>query len=108
MTTDAERRRAERYEIDTRVIVRREHGEPVSAVVANISSSGILVHLDGPCPFQVGENLTVEVELSGHSDKPLSHWGIAKVVRLDDDCCAMHLTAGSFHDQGVGPENHLG
>ena len=98
MALDAERRRAERYQIDTTVIIRRGDGEPIPAVVADISSSGMLVRMRGSCPFQVGEDLTVDVELSGHSDKPLSHWGLAKVVRLDGDRCAMQLTAGSFYD----------
>jgi hypothetical protein len=98
MDTGAERRRAERYQIDTKVTIRRESGEPVPALVSDISSSGLLVRLDGPCPFQVGEDLTVQVELPGQSGKALSRWGLAKVVRLDGDACAMHLSAGSFYE----------
>lgn len=106
METNGDRRQAERYRIDTSVIVRRGDGEPIPAVVADISSSGMLVRLRGSCPFQVGEDLTVNVELSDYSDKPLSHWGLAKVVRLDGDRCALHLTAGSFYRQDVAPDSH--
>jgi c-di-GMP-binding flagellar brake protein YcgR len=98
MALDAEKRQAERYRMDTTVIIRRGDGEPIPAVVADISSSGMLVRMRGSCPFQVGEDLTVEVDLADYPDMPLSHWGLAKVVRLDGDRCAMQLTAGSFYD----------
>jgi hypothetical protein len=73
MELNVERRRAERCRIDTGAIVRRGDGEPIPVDVTGIGSSGMLVGLRGPCPFQVGEDVTAEVELPGHSHKPLSH-----------------------------------
>jgi len=92
----AERRRAPRYRINTRVIIRNERGEPIPAVVVDISSSGMLVHLDRPNPFQIGEAVTVEVALPHRVDAPLSPWAIGSVVRLDGERSAIQLHAGSF------------
>jgi len=83
--------------METTVVVRKESGETIPARAVNISSSGMLVRLEGPLPFHVGETVTVEVQLSSHSDRPFSSWGIGQVVRLDGRRSAIHLRAGSFH-----------
>jgi len=91
-----ERRKAPRYRINARVVIRNERGDPVPAVVVDISSSGMLVHLDWPNPFQIGEAVTLEVALPHGVDAPLSPWAIGSVVRLDGERSAIHLHAGSF------------
>jgi hypothetical protein len=108
MATDAERRQAQRYRIDARVIIHRADGERVPGVVADISGSGLSVRPDRPCPIQVGEALTVEVEFSGHSDKPLPRWGVGRVVRLDGDRIALQLAAASFADPAPPLADDLG
>jgi hypothetical protein len=104
MAADVERRQAERYRINANVTVRHGHGERIAGVVVDISSSGVAVRLDRPYPFQVGDTLTVEVEFSGHADKPIPHWGVARVVRLDGDRIAMQLAAASFGDPAPKPD----
>jgi hypothetical protein len=108
METDTERRQAQRYRIDARVIIRRADGERVPGVVADISGSGLLVRPDRPCPIRVGEAVTVEVEFSGHADKPLPHWGVGRVVRLDGDRIALQLAAASFADPAAPPADDRG
>ncbi len=98
MAAEVERRQAERYRIDAKVIVRHGRGERIPGVVVDISSSGLAVRLGRPYPFKVGDMLTVEVEFSGHGEKPIPHWGVARVVRLDGDRIAMSLAAASFAD----------
>jgi len=97
-----DRRRAPRYQIDAPVTIRRASGETVSATAVNISSSGMLLHVGEPFQFQIGEEVTVEVELPPDPEKPLSSWGLAKVVRLDGSRSAIQLSAGSFRVPG-GP-----
>jgi PilZ domain-containing protein len=98
-----ERRKAQRYAIRTKVVIRREHGEPISAVATDISSSGMLVHPDPPAPFHLGEAVTVEVELPEDSDQPFSPWGIGRIVRLDGEKSAIQLSAGCFCDDADAP-----
>jgi hypothetical protein len=92
-----ERRRAERYPIEAHVTVRKQSGETIPATAANISSSGMLLRLAQPFPLRLGDEVTVEVALPDHPDKPLSAWGLGTVVRLDGLSSAVHLCAGSFH-----------
>ena len=104
MATDVERRQAERYRIDAKVVVRHGRGERIPGVVVDISSSGVAVRLDKTYPFKIGDMLTVEVEFSGHAEKPIPHWGVARVVRLDGDRIAMQLAAASFADPVPKPQ----
>ncbi len=96
--TNEERRKAPRYPIHTRVIIRRECGEPIPGVADDISTSGMLVHMDQPASFRLGEDVTVEVELPDDSDLAFSRWGIGRVVRVDREHSAIQLTAGSFQE----------
>jgi hypothetical protein len=93
-----ERRRAPRYPIEARVIVSKTDGETVLANCLNVSSSGILIEVEQPSRFQIGEEVTVELDLPNDADKALSVWGVGRVVRVDAQQSAIQLDAGSFHD----------
>lgn len=93
-----DRRRAPRYPIEARVTVRRSTGETVLATSVNVSSSGILLHVEEPSRFEVGEEVSVELDLPSDHDQPLPVWGIGRIVRLDVQRSAIQLDAGSFHD----------
>jgi hypothetical protein len=93
-----ERRRALRYPIEARVIVSKTDGETVLANCVNVSSSGILIEVEQPSRFQIGEEVTVELDLPNDADKALSVWGVGRVVRVDAQQSAIQLDAGSFHD----------
>ena len=95
-SNDSERRLAPRYTIPARVLMHREGGPQIPATAVNISSSGMLVRPDQPIPFDLGEAVTVDVELSCGCDKALSTWGIGVVARLDGECTAIQLHAGNF------------
>jgi len=95
--------RAARYPIESHVSVRRASGESFIANSVNISSSGILLNLKQPFHFEIGEELTLELDLPAQSDKPLSIWGYGKVVRVDEEHFAVQLAAGSFFDVRGGP-----
>jgi hypothetical protein len=99
-----ERRRAERYPAEAKVVIRKENGEPISAVALDISSSGMLVHLDEPMTFHPGAEVGVEVESYPYPGKPFSPWGIATVIRVDDKRFGVQLRAGSFHQSAEEPE----
>jgi len=93
-----ERRRAQRYPIAARATVRRASGETVSATSVNVSSSGILLQVEEPGRFEIGEEVSVELDLPPDHDQPLSVWGVGKIVRLDAQQQAIQLDAGSFHN----------
>lgn len=82
----------------TRVSIRKASGETIFATAVNISSSGMLLHLEPASPLQLGEEVTVEVALAEEPEQPLSTWGLATVVRLDGLQSAIQLSAGSFSD----------
>jgi len=90
--------RASRYPIEAQVSVRSGTGEVFDALSVNISSSGILLNLSRPVHFDVGEELTLELDLPSDPGKPLSIWGYGKVVRVDEENFAVQLSAGSFFD----------
>ena len=69
----AERRRAPRFDIRARVTIHRASGEIVSATSVNISSSGVLIEVS-PDGFQVGEEVTIELDLPSESDQALAVW----------------------------------
>ena len=95
--TDTERRAAPRYPMEVKASVRKKTGEIVIATAADISSKGMLLHVDEPSCFQYGEEVTVEIELAGLADQPFSDWGEARVVRVDGCHFGIELKAGTFH-----------
>ena len=91
-----DRRRATRYPVEAQVNIHAKSGHTFTAAAVNISSSGMLLKIAQPFPLSLGEEVTVDIDLADSSDKALSVWGLAKVVRLDGQHSAIHLSAGSF------------
>ena len=100
-----ERRRAQRYPIEAKAIVRDGSGEAIEAISINISSNGVLLHVDRPSPLKLGEQVSVEIELPREPDKPLSVWAIGRVVRNDGARSAIELLAGNFDPFREQPDN---
>jgi len=98
-----ERRRAIRYPIEAQVKIHTTCGQCLSATAVNISSSGMLLQMLQPFPFNLGDQVTVEVDLPDHADKALSAWGLATVVRLDGLRSAVQLSGGHFRTNGCEP-----
>jgi hypothetical protein len=94
--TPDERRRAERYPIKADVSVHTSGGETLTATAVDISSSGMLLKLVEPFPFQLGDEVSVDVDLPNDPEKAFSAWGLARVVRVDGTHSAVQLAAGSF------------
>src|ERR1035441_2230228 len=65
-----ERRTEARFPIEAKVIIRKNSGETISAIAANISGGGMLLHVERLSSLSVGEAVAVEVELPDHADKP--------------------------------------
>jgi hypothetical protein len=95
-----ERKTAQRYPTDAKVIIHRQRGTSIFAVAVDISSSGMFVHLDRPRPFRPGETVTVDVELPPDSGQLFSTWGTGTVERLDGERCAIQICADIF-DHGT-------
>jgi hypothetical protein len=94
-----ERRKETRYPIETNVAVRMSSGETIHATAVNISSSGMLLHVEQPDTFSVDQEVSVEVELPDDPGKPFSAWGVARIVRVEDCGFGIHLRAGTFGNQ---------
>jgi hypothetical protein len=92
-----EKRRDTRYPIEAKVIVHRSGGADIPALAVNISASGMLLKCDTPSTFNLDEELTVDVELPDDPTKPLSTWGVAKVVRANGCQFAVEIFAGMFN-----------
>jgi c-di-GMP-binding flagellar brake protein YcgR len=78
------------------VTVHKNGGGTTSAIAADISSAGMLLRVERPSDFRVGEQVTVEVEMPDHPTVPFSAWGAATVVRIDGSMFAVQLQAGTF------------
>src|ERR1035438_6323468 len=101
-----ERRTEARYPIEAKVIIRKNSGETIPATAANISGGGMLLHVEQPSKFRIGEAVTVQVELPDNPDKPFVSWGLARVVRFNDSYFGIQLSAGVFEpgfDPGFDP-----
>src|SRR5271165_5308378 len=94
--TPEERRSEARYPIEAKAMVRKKSGEGMQATALDISSSGMLLHLDQPFSLALDEAVTVDVELPEDSDKPFSSWGIGRVTRIDTCGTAIQLHGGQF------------
>jgi hypothetical protein len=92
----AERRAEMRWPIEAKAIVHKNNGESISAVGANISGAGMLLHVEQVSKFSVGEEVTVEVELKDNPDRPFSAWGLARIVSIDGGHFGLRLCAGIF------------
>jgi hypothetical protein len=99
-----DRRKAPRYPIEARMTVRKANGEAVLATSVNVSSSGILLAVEQSSRFEMGEQVTVEIDLPDDPEKAFSVWGVGRVVRVDTQRSAIQLDAGSFHDLRLGGE----
>ena len=91
-----ERRLEARYPIEAKVIVHKNNGETISAIAANISGGGMLLHVEQPSGLRIGDPVTVDVELPDDPDKPFASWGLARVVRFTGSYFGIQLSAGTF------------
>lgn len=91
-----ERRKEARYPIEAKALVRKKNGETIPATAVDLSSSGMLLHLDLPFSLTLDEEVTVDVELPQDSNKPFSSWGIGRVARIDTCGTAVQLYGGQF------------
>ncbi len=93
-----ERRRAPRYPIQVKAVVRTSSGAAILATSIDISSNGVMLYMDQTSPLALGEEVTVDLELRSESGQALSSWAIGKVVRTDGKGAAIQLCAGKFDD----------
>lgn len=91
-----ERRREARYPIEATVIVHKSGGATIRATAVDVSSGGMLLHVEQPSDFSVDEVVTVELELPDDPGKPFAAWGVGRVVRTDGCRCGVELRAGVF------------
>jgi hypothetical protein len=104
-TATSERRREVRYPLDSKVRIRRQNGDLVQAQAVNISASGLGVYIQQqPCPLALDEEVTIEVELPGATDKPFSAWGLGRVAYLDAGGAGIQLYGGHFDPPPIGTE----
>jgi c-di-GMP-binding flagellar brake protein YcgR len=101
----AERRKETRYPVEAKVVVRKTNGETVSATAVNISSSGMRLCLEQPCPLALDEEVTVDVELPEHPDKPFSAWGLGRVAYIGQGGAGIQLYGGQFVPLPSGGED---
>ena len=92
----AERRLEARYPIEAKVLVHKNNGETISAIAANISGGGMLLHVEQPSGLRIGDPVTVDVELPDDPGKPFAAWGLAKVMRFTGSYFGIQLSAGTF------------
>jgi hypothetical protein len=91
-----ERRLEARYPIEAKVLVHKNNGETISAIAANISGGGMLLHVEQPSGLRIGDPVTVDVELPDDPGKPFAAWGLAKVMRFTGSYFGIQLSAGTF------------
>ena len=91
-----DRRRAIRYPVEARVILKRRSGECVHAIATDISSSGMRLRFDAPCDLKYDDEVVVEVELPECPDRAFSSWGLGRVAHLGNGTAGIQLFGGEF------------
>jgi hypothetical protein len=94
-----DRRKETRFPIQADAIVHTSSGKTIPATATNISSFGMLLHIEAPSILILDEQVTVEIELPDEPDKPFSSWGVARVARVDGDHFGVQLYGGTFDSE---------
>ncbi len=97
-----ERRKETRYPVQAKAIVQKKNGETILATAVNVSSSGMLLRFDQPCPLCLDEEVTVDVELREKRDQPFSAWGFGRVAHIDANGAGIQLHGGQFDPLPAG------
>jgi hypothetical protein len=97
-----DRRKEKRYPVAAKAIVQRKSGETILATAVDISSSGLRLRFDAPCALVLDEEVTVDVELREHADRPFSAWGLGRVAYLDADAAGIQLFDSQFDPLPAG------
>jgi len=92
-----ERRKEVRYPVQAKAVIRKKSGQAVPATAVDLSSSGARLLIDPPGRLEVGEDVTIEVELSEDRDQPLFVWAAGKVVYIRGSASGIQLHGGHFH-----------
>lgn len=94
-----ERRKEIRYPAEAKVTLRKKDGQVIGATATDISSSGMRLQFDGPCPLALDDEITVDVELPDCPDKPFSAWGLGRVAYIARDYAGIQLFGGQFEPE---------
>ncbi len=97
-----DRRKEERYPIETKAILRKKNGEIILAAARDISSSGMRLEIEQAYPLKLDDEVTIEVELPDRPDKPFSSWGVGRVAWMDVHGAGIELCAGQFNSRPSG------
>jgi c-di-GMP-binding flagellar brake protein YcgR len=98
----AERRREVRYPVEAPVTVRRNNGESMDAIAVDISSSGMRLRLGERCPLQIGEEITIEIQILNQPDQSFFSWGVGRVAHIDGGDAGIQLSGGQFDPADPG------
>jgi hypothetical protein len=91
-----ERRKEARYPIEAEANVHTSNGQSIPANATNISSFGMLLHIEQPTELSLNDEVTVEIKLPDDPGKPFSSWGVARVARIDGSYFGIQLYGGTF------------
>jgi hypothetical protein len=99
-----EQRNEARYPLEAEALIHTRCGPAIPATATNISSAGMLLHIEQPANLTIDEQVTVDVKSIGYPDQPFSSWGMAKVAHMDDSYFGIQLLGGLFDSL---PHNEL-
>ena len=103
-----ERRKETRYPIEANALIHKNCGEAILATATNVSSAGMLLHIEQPANLNLDEQVTVDVKLIGYPNQPFSSWGAARVAHIDDGYFGIQLLGGLFDgEDSVVPSGQL-
>lgn len=94
-----DRRNEARFPIQAGAIVHTSSGKAIPATATNISSFGMLLHIEQPSTLALDEQVTVDIELPDDPGKPFSSWGVARVARIDGAHFGVQLYGGTFDSE---------
>jgi len=91
-----ERRKEARYPIEAEVLVHTASGQSIPANATNISSFGMLLHIQLPSALAVNDEVTVEIRLPEDVGKAFSAWGVARIAHINGSQVGVQLFGGTF------------
>jgi len=100
----AGRRSEPRFPVSPGTLIEiNKEGTVTTAMVENISASGILLRFEVPVTLALGEWVTLDFVDKVENAPPLPYWGVGRVIRIDGLKVAMTLNVSGLVDLDSTP-----
>ena len=97
VNSEKDRRFEDRFPVETQVTVEvTGTNEVLDGTSINASGGGLLLRFEEAVKLAVGDEVMCDIKVNG-AHKPLPHWGLGHVVRIEGNFVGIELSAACLH-----------